>query len=370
VCTGLGRINRGFEQYIAGLAQQLRQQSSPHFRLEVWTGGKWTMESVPSRHIANLHRNHPLLRHKRNAFLWEQRSFFAGMLPALLRTQPAAIYLGEYQLYCYLYKLRTALRLSYSLVLYTGGQAIPGLFDAGRDFIHHVTDAYLPQCAHLPAHRQWLLPHFMHDDFVYDDAVIAAIQQQAEGRKIVLSVGLLDKATKQMDLLIAAVQQLKEPVYLILLGEASADTESLRQQVAAANLHHQVLMQQVPHQQLGNWYKAADVFVLCSLKESFGLAMVEALYHGLPVICRPFTESKFVLQNQACFTEMHAADALAAAIAQQLSKGTTAAQKAERTNFVLQRYSWQALGPQYQQMLETIAGNSTLISGPHPSKNS
>jgi glycosyltransferase involved in cell wall biosynthesis len=181
---------------------------------------------------------------------------------------------------------------------------------------------------------------------------------------------LLDKATKQMDLLIAAVQQLKEPVYLILLGEASADTESLRQQVAAANLHHQVLMQQVPHQQLGNWYKAADVFVLCSPKESFGLAMVEALYHGLPVICRPFTESKFVLQNQACFTEMHAADALAAAIAQQLSKGTTAAQKAERTNFVLQRYSWQALGPQYQQMLETIAGNSTMIPGPHPSRNS
>ena len=117
------------------------------------------MEGVPSRHIANLHRKHPLLRNSTHAFLWEQRSFFAGMLPTLLRTKPAAIYLGEYQLYCYLYKLRAALGLSYSLVLYTGGQAIPGLFDPSRDFIHHVTDAYLPQCQHLPAKRQWLLPH-------------------------------------------------------------------------------------------------------------------------------------------------------------------------------------------------------------------
>ena len=356
LCTGLGRINRGFEQYIAGLAQQLSQQPLPHIRYEVWTGGAWTMKGVKSRHIANLHRKHPLLRNSTHAFLWEQRSFFAGMLYALLRTKPAAIYLGEYQLYCYLYKLRAALGLSYSLVLYTGGQAIPGLFDPGRDFIHHVTDAYLPQCQHLPANRQWLLPHFMHEDFVYNDASIAAIQQQAEGKKIVLSVGLLDTATKQMDLLIAAVQQLKEPVYLILLGEECADTATLRQQVAAANMNHRVLMQQVPHPQLGNWYKAADVFVLCSPKESFGLAMVEAMYHGLPVICRPFTESKYVLQNQACFNEMHTAEALAAAIRQQLNNSPTAAEKAQRSSFIQQRYSWASLAPQYRQMLETIAG--------------
>ena len=359
LCTGLGRVNRGFEQYIAGLAAQLSRQPLPHARIAVWTGGPWSMQGVKSRHIANLHRKHPLLRHKSNAFVWEQRSFFAGMIPALLRTQPAAIYLGEYQLYCYLYKLRAALGLSYALVLYTGGQAIPGLFDPRRDFIHHVTDAYLPQCQHLPANRQWLLPHFLHEDFVYDNATIAAIKQQAAGKKIILSVGLLDSATKQMDLLIAAVCQLTAPVYIVLLGEESADTDALRQQVTAANMSDRVLMQQVPHPQLGNWYKAADVFVLCSPKESFGLAMVEAMYHGLPVICRPFTESKFVLQNHAYYNEMHNAKDLAHAIQQVLDKGMPANDMSTRQHFVTQHYSWQALGPQYQHMLETIAHNGS-----------
>ena len=202
VCTGLGRVNRGFEQYIAGLAKQLSLQPPRQTDIEVWTGGHWKMDGVKSRQIANLHRKHVLLSKSSHAFLWEQRSFFAGMIPALLRSKPAAIYLGEYQLYCYLFKLRASLKLSCKLVLYTGGQAIPGLFDAQRDFIHHVTDAYLDECRHISASRQWLLPHFIHKDFVYDAAETARIKNLAAGKKIILSVGLLDNQTKQMQLLI------------------------------------------------------------------------------------------------------------------------------------------------------------------------
>lgn len=357
LCTGLGRVNRGFEQYISGLAGQLRQAAIPGLQMEVWTGGTWQMEGIKSRRIAHFHRRHWLVANTAQPFLWEQRSFFVGMVPALLRHRPAAIYLGEYQLYCYLYKLRAALGLRFSLVLYTGGQAIPGLFDAQRDYVHHVTDAYLRECRHIPASRQWLLPHFIHEDFEYNPAAIAAIKQQASGKKIVLSVGLLDKQTKQMHLLIEAVSQLTEPVYLILLGEESDDTAGLRQQVAAANMSHQVLMQQVPHTQLGNWYKAADLFVLCSPKESFGLAMVEALYHGLPVVCMPFKEAKFVLQQHAYFNGMYNAKDLAQAIQQVLDKGLPAADVTTRQLFVQQQYSWHALGPQYHQMLKTIANN-------------
>lgn len=359
VCTGLGRVNRGFEQYIGGLSAQLSRHPLTHADIAVWSGGNWAMDGVNSRRIPNLHRRHPLLSRSANAFLWEQRSFFAGMVPALLRTRPVAVYLGEYRLYCYLYKLRAALKASYSLVLYTGGQAMPGLFDPQRDYIHHVTDAYRAQCRHIPADRQWLLPHFIHEDFVYDAGVTARIQQQAAGKKIVLSVGLLDHPTKQMHLLIAAAARMPEPILLILLGEESADTGALRQQVQDAGMGDRVLMQQVPHHELGNWYRAADLFVLCSPKESFGLAMVEALYHGLPVICRAFTESSFVLQQEACFDPMESAEALSDAMHRQLQAGLQPEAAERRRAFAAQHYTWQALGPQYIDMFDTIAVNGS-----------
>ncbi|HSC54379.1 MAG TPA: glycosyltransferase [Phnomibacter sp.] len=357
ICTGLGRVNRGFEQYIAGLAHQLSQQELRQTQVEVWTGGHWKMPGVKSRKIANLHRAHFLLSKTAQPFLWEQRSFFGGMLPALLSSKPAAIYLGEYQLYCYLYKLRAALRLDYSLVLYTGGQALPGLFDNHRDFVHHVTNAYIDACKHIPTSRQWLLPHFIHQNFEYDQQAIAGIQKKAAGKKIVLSVGLLDKPTKQMHLLIEAVSKLKELVLLVLLGEESADTGSLKLQMQQQVPQGNYIVQQVPHTQLGNWYRAADLFVLCSPKESFGLAMVEALHHGLPVICRPFTESKFVMQEQANFQNMHNAVELAEAMQAQLQQEPTEEQRQQRQKFVASHYTWQSLGQQYINMFETIATN-------------
>jgi len=108
------------------------------------------------------------------------------------------------------------------------------------------------------------LPHFIHNDFVYDENEIQRIKKIAGGKKIVLSVGLLDKQTKQMDLLIDAVSKLPEPVLLVLLGEASAETTDLQQLLQQKMGSEGYIMQQVPHAQLGNWYRAADLFVLCS----------------------------------------------------------------------------------------------------------
>ena len=105
------------------------------------------------------------------------------MLPLLLSQKPATIYLGEYRLYCYLFKIRQLFRLDFSLVLYTGGQAIPGLFNPALDYVHHVTDVYLAECRHIPEERQFLVPHFIEADFVYDEAVMAMIKKKSSREK-------------------------------------------------------------------------------------------------------------------------------------------------------------------------------------------
>ncbi|MES2648302.1 MAG: glycosyltransferase family 4 protein [Bacteroidota bacterium] len=351
VCTGLGNVKRGFEMYIGSLARKLTGVYSFTSALEVWCGGAFSSQGVNTRKIFNMRRDGRLakwLSLDTKAFLWEQRTFFLGMVPSILRNRTAVYYLGEYQLYCYLYKLRQFFGLRYSLVLYTGGQAIPGLFDPTLDYIHHVTDVYLKECAHLSKKRQTILPHFIEEDFVYDDIIQQTIRQMAGGKKIVLSVGLLDKTIKRMDLLLEALAPLSKDVFPVLLGQVSSDTAELRQIMEDRFGENGYVIHTVLHTELGNWYFAADLFVLCSPKESFGLAALEALYHGLPVICDDFAEARFVLGTHGNFIAMENVTVLTEAIRDQLLK--TINDKTDRKSFVASRYTWTALQDEYLAM--------------------
>ena len=352
LCTGLGKVNRGFEQYVAGLAAQLQKEVIPGLQLEVWTGGVWQQRGIKSRRIPHIHRRHWLVAKTAQPFLWEQRSFFAGMIPALLQHRPSLIYLGEYQLYCYLYKLRAALGLHYSLVLYTGGQAIPGhgVFDAAKDRIHHITPRYLPECSHWPANVQVLAPHFVNNDFQYEVAAKEQIREMAKGKKIVLSVGLLDKEVKRMDLLVAALAPLKEEVFPVLLGADSAFTEEIRNQLELNFGRSGFLMQEVLHSQLGDYYAIADLFVSCSPKESFGLALVEALWHGLPVICADFAEARWVLGEHATFVREKEPKHWTMAIQQAIHTTSSTTQQQQRQSWAKERYSWPAVKEHYSTL--------------------
>ncbi|CAN5721575.1 hypothetical protein BH10BAC3_BH10BAC3_33930 [soil metagenome] len=350
VCTGLGRIQRGFEMYIASLAQKLVESNAFTAPLEVWTGGEWRVAGVKSRKIGSIDRNSHWLKKRGDAFIWEQRSFAIGMVPLLLSQKPAAIYLGEYQLYCYLFKIRQFFRLNFSLVLYTGGQAIPGLFNPALDYVHHVTDQYLVECRHIPQGRQFLIPHFIETDFVYEDAVIAMIKKKAAGKRIVLSVGIIDNTIKRMDLLVESLLPIKEQVFPVLLGESSGDEPAIRQQLEAGFGKDGFIIDKVAHQRLGNYYKAADLFVLCSPKESFGLASLEALYHGLTVISDDFAEVKFVLKEEAHFVPMKTKAKLTEAIINLLSTSMFDQCRHDKRQFVTNHYTWPFLRKQYLDM--------------------
>lgn len=308
-------------------------------------------------------RNSKLLSWAKQPFLWEQRFFFLALLPRILQKRPAVIYLGEYRLFAYLSKIRKLLGLKFSLVLYTGGQAIPGqkLFDGTRDYIHHVTPVYLSQCNWVPQGRQWVLPHFFTNDFLVDKSLVTAIKHAAGARKVILSVGLLDFSTKQMDKLLAALSEDPSLWFPVLLGASSADTPKLIQLLQSAFGDDGFMVNEVPHYALGSYYEAADIFVLCSLRESFGLAFVEALYFGLPVVCHLFFESEWVLKEYAHYVDVNDSSALALQL-KKLRQGTQkgAIGKEDRKAFAVSNYDWPALEQQYRQLFKSIVANKPL----------
>ena len=78
------------------------------------------------------------------------------------------------------------------------------------------------------------------------------------------------------------------PWHLDLVGNEDIDpvtSAALRKQIHDLGLARRVTQfGSLPHQALAARYEAADVFVLASLYEGYGMVYAEALSHGLPVI--------------------------------------------------------------------------------------
>ena len=105
-------------------------------------------------------------------------------------------------------------------------------------------------------------------------------------RPVLLWVGRLEKL-KGVDILIDAVAQLDEPDVLLLVvgGDGQALRGELEAQAQEAGLGGNVRFTgAVPHEELPAWYSAADVCVVPSYYESFGLVAVEAMACGTPVV--------------------------------------------------------------------------------------
>ena len=107
-------------------------------------------------------------------------------------------------------------------------------------------------------------------------------------RPVLLWVGRLEKL-KGVDILIDALAQLEDPEALLLVvggdEHGSALRAELEAQARAAGVGRSVRFTgAVPHDELPLWYSAADVCVVPSYYESFGLVAVEAMACGTPVV--------------------------------------------------------------------------------------
>jgi glycosyltransferase involved in cell wall biosynthesis len=70
----------------------------------------------------------------------------------------------------------------------------------------------------------------------------------------------------------------------VFIGDGPLKIE-LERKVASANLEERIIFKGlVPHEEVGTWLRAADAFLIPSQFEGTPIAMLEALFHGIPVI--------------------------------------------------------------------------------------
>jgi len=357
VCTGLGIVKRGFESYIELLSEKLSEHSDFKNVLTIFSAGTYKNRKFKTQNIRTINRKSKVLylftKNIYHLFEIEQIFFFLFFIPYVLLLKPTAIYLGEYKVYCYLYKLRKLFKLKFSLILYTGGQAYPGLFDNDKDFVHHITDIYFNQIGKYKINfdRQFLIPHFIESDIQINDQNYKDILLMAKGRKIVLSVGSIDNTVKRIDKLIDSLLEVKNDIFLILLGDSTSETENINNKLAIFFEENNYLVGQVERKLLPAYYSAASVLASFSLKESFGLVNIEAMLCGTPVVCHDYLEAKFVLKNHAEYLDLSKPKI---SFKNLIQKFDASNKSIALHQFVESTYSWNALSDSYIKMFKTF----------------
>jgi 1,2-diacylglycerol 3-alpha-glucosyltransferase len=358
-CTGLGRQRRGFETFTLECADALR--ADPRIALTVFSGG--AVPGVGTRVRWNLARDSRLAAFvarvvRRDRYFVEQATFFLSLLPALVLGRPDVVYFADLNLGNLCWHWRRLSRQRFKLLYYNGGLTTKPF--TRSDFVQQLTPAGLDDAVargESPVH-QITLAHGVR----VPDTLPSRITGEARhalglpsDRPVVLAVGMLDTAIKRMDYLIREVAALPEPrPFLCLLGADGPDAASVRA-LATELLGDGVLVRAVPHDAIGDYYRAADLFALASLREGFGLAYVEALAHGLPIVAHDTPVTRHLLGDLASLVNLEREGECTRAIGAALARPLDERERAARHASARSRFGWDALREQYAHMLLSVA---------------
>ena len=191
------------------------------------------------------------------------------------------------------------------------------------------------------------------------------------GQPIYLTVGGIEPRKNSIALLQAFAQVLQHypQAQLIIAGGATLfDYQAYRDQFFAFSREHSIevgksliLPGTIPDRDLPALYRTADAFVFPSLKEGWGLVVLEAIASGLPVLTAnqpPFTE--FLTPQQALLIDPTFPDAIAQAMLN-IVQPKVADTLIHNSQSAYIPYTWEASArmhlDQYQKLLESKKQN-------------
>jgi 1,2-diacylglycerol 3-alpha-glucosyltransferase len=319
LCSGLGHVDRGHEIFARDLFEMLKDSLD----ITLFKGGGEV--ATGERVIGNIPRNSLLLGEIKMAVSpkWasaareqerirvETETFAYAALRPLMEGAYDVIHCLEQEVCNILYANRHLFARTPKIVFSNGG-AIPAGDLPNCDFVQEHTDYNLSRSAR---NKAFMIPHGV-DINLFHPGVKTDFRRQhgiPDDAFVVISVGTICYWHKRMDYVIREVAAVPG-AFLIIVGQECADTEQI---VALGKqlMGERIVFTRMPHDKLPNAYAAADVFVLGSLFETFGIVYIEAMAMGLPVFCTDHVNQRSIVKD-GVFLDMRKAGVLTSALNQ------------------------------------------------------
>jgi 1,2-diacylglycerol 3-alpha-glucosyltransferase len=366
-CPTVGQTQRGYERFFTDLHREMGPSLAPH----LFKGGG---ESGPRETVlAHLRRTGVLSQLCGRRLAWrryqlEHLSFAARLAPALQRGGHDVVHVIDPPLLSHLLRLRRW-GLWRGRVLFTQGG--PAIVEPGPDVdhVHCLTVDIFErmQALGVPGDKLTLLPVGISRDHFTTSAPRAALRARqgiADDAFVVLCLGAVNRHHKRIDHVTAEIAAAGAPVQLWLDGSLHPDGEPALLTQAQAALGARFRHTQVPSAEVGDLLAMADVLVSAALDESFGMAVVEAMSAGVPVLVHDNAHFRALAGDGAHHVDMAAPGALATAL-RAMAAGERALQPAQDPRAAVAHLSWRELVPKYADMYRRVA-HEAPVHGAQP----
>jgi D-inositol-3-phosphate glycosyltransferase len=190
--------------------------------------------------------------------------------------------------------------------------------------------------------------------------------------RLLLFVGRLERL-KGVEVAIRALGLLRDrqhdDVRLLILGEDShegeeSEKERLKAIASEVGVRDRVdFVGSVAHHELPYFYASADVCVMPSYSESFGLVALEAQACGCPVVASGVSGLRSVVRDEVSgyLIDEHDPAAYAERIGRLLENSELAQQMGRRGRLLAQRFSWTRTADRLEGLFEQVAGHDQAL---------
>ncbi|MBU1164729.1 glycosyltransferase family 4 protein [Patescibacteria group bacterium] len=151
------------------------------------------------------------------------------------------------------------------------------------------------------------------------------------------------------------LEKFKQDISLVIGGKPDPEYPETLNLIKELNLEQKIFMPGfISEDKLTFFYNQAEVFVLPSFNEGFGLVAIESISLGTPVVASKTTSLPEVLKGGALYFDPHSPQDIAEKINQVLSSKELSKQLVNKAKQVIKKYNWEITAKQTLKIYEEV----------------